>query len=206
MLGSRDCGWKSFSGHPLAGDALVRMVFLDESGIGKKENDPLLVVAGIVVHADKMMKPLKDGLVKVRNKYITPSAHEGFIFHAKELFHGGKILRREDGWSSDKGFAVVNDMIDLLVKQQAPVVWRSVERGSISVPPEFAMKPVVAEHMVAFLATLMLVDAWMAKNAPLEVCSIVVENNEQAKTALKRSQNFYRTEKAKTLRARPDFS
>jgi len=43
----------SLSGVRLEGDRLVRLVYIDESGISNVRDDPFVIVAGIIVDADK---------------------------------------------------------------------------------------------------------------------------------------------------------
>ena len=74
---------------------LVRLLYVDESGIGSESAEPITVVAGIGVHADVQLKPLEVYLASLVEKHIHPEDRAGFVFHAKEIFHGGKILTRE---------------------------------------------------------------------------------------------------------------
>ena len=46
----------AFGGGPLRGDKIVRLVYLDEAGISNPAHEPWLVVAGIVINADKQFK------------------------------------------------------------------------------------------------------------------------------------------------------
>jgi hypothetical protein len=43
---------RSFSGAPLEGNKIVRFSYMDEAGLSKPEEEPYLVVAGVIVNAD----------------------------------------------------------------------------------------------------------------------------------------------------------
>ena len=120
-------------------------------------------MAGILVHADKLLRPLKIGLAEIKNKHIPPELHDGFFFHAKELFNGGKKLRRQDGWTFEKGFSVADDLVELLLKYSVPVTWRRVQRGrnNLIFPEDTKIKPVVYEHLIAYLAAIMRAEGWI---------------------------------------------
>jgi hypothetical protein len=73
----------------------VRLVYLDEAGISNPREEPILVVAGIIVHGDDQWKNLEQEILSLRGEYIPEQFREGFVFHATELFSGGKFFNRE---------------------------------------------------------------------------------------------------------------
>src|SRR5438874_380349 len=48
-------GPRCFGGGKLEGDRIVRLVFLDEAGTSNPEHEPYLVVAAVIVDADKKL-------------------------------------------------------------------------------------------------------------------------------------------------------
>src|SRR6266849_3413019 len=86
-------------GGPLLGDNLVRMIYLDESGISATE--PYVVVAGVIIHADKQWKGLEKYLLDMVDELIPPAMRDNFYFHATELFSGGKRFDR-NSWPKEK--------------------------------------------------------------------------------------------------------
>src|SRR5581483_8259284 len=76
----------SLSCYTLAGDNLVRFIYLDESGISAKER--VTVVAAIIVNADKELKAVQEHIDTIISDYVPEKYQEGFSFHAKDLFHG----------------------------------------------------------------------------------------------------------------------
>src|SRR5690349_11146121 len=88
----------ALGGDPLCGDRLMRMVYLDESGISTRE--PYLVVAGAIVHADKQWKALEKYLHHMRDDVIPPNLRKDCVFHATDLYHGTKKFHR-DQWPQE---------------------------------------------------------------------------------------------------------
>jgi hypothetical protein len=74
----------------------MRLVYLDEAGISNPQQEPYLVVAGIIVHADKQWYALERYLRDMVTDFIPPWLRAGFTFHANQLFAGGgKIFDRD---------------------------------------------------------------------------------------------------------------
>jgi hypothetical protein len=73
----------------------VRLVYMDEAGISKAAEEPFTVVAGVVVHADHQLNCVESALERILIRHIPERVRDGFVFHATELFNGGKTLRRE---------------------------------------------------------------------------------------------------------------
>jgi len=84
-FGSRN----SRSGVPLDGDEFVRLIYMDEAGVGDPQAEPILVVGAALVNADRHAKHLEEALRRVREKHC-PGAPKNFVFHATHIFSGGK--------------------------------------------------------------------------------------------------------------------
>ena len=89
-------GWSSFTGHPLAGDRLLRLIIVDEAGISRNEN--ICVVAGVVVNADSAQRHLEQYLGMLRDLYIPEEDRNGFVFHCKDISAGNKYFADEARW------------------------------------------------------------------------------------------------------------
>jgi len=55
-------GRRSFTGHRLSGDQLVRMIYFDAAGLSNPKHEPYIVVAGVIIHGDRQWKPIGDYL------------------------------------------------------------------------------------------------------------------------------------------------
>lgn len=92
----RNHGPRSLSGHSLVGCKLLRLVYIDEAGISNPKQEPFLVVAGVIVHADQKLNAIERHLEHILERHIPARQRDGFVFHATELFNGGgKVFRRQ---------------------------------------------------------------------------------------------------------------
>lgn len=70
---------KGFGGGELRGERIVQLVYLDEAGISNRTHEPYLVVAGVIVNADKKWKELEQHLYALaeecRNTCLTTAAN-----------------------------------------------------------------------------------------------------------------------------------
>jgi hypothetical protein len=73
----------------------VRLVFLDEAGTSNPEHEPYLVVAAVIVDADKKLIAAQKYLDELVTRHIPLRHQDGFVFHATHIFNGGgKIFKR----------------------------------------------------------------------------------------------------------------
>src|SRR5579872_5464857 len=87
---------RALGGRPLAGNKLMRFVFVDESGTGNPAREPFVVVAAIIVHADKQLTKLEEYLAAMAAEFVPPETRQHFRgFHAVELYAGGKVFQRD---------------------------------------------------------------------------------------------------------------
>jgi hypothetical protein len=78
----------AFGGGPLNGDSLVRILYLDESGIGKITHEPHLLVAGVLVHGDKQWVPVRDHLRSLLEGAVPAGQPIPKCLHAVDIYHG----------------------------------------------------------------------------------------------------------------------
>ena len=72
----------------------MKFIYADESGISA--NESVLIVAGVVIDADLQWRLVEQRLNGLINEYVPSGTREGFIFHAKDLFHGsGPVFNRK---------------------------------------------------------------------------------------------------------------
>jgi hypothetical protein len=65
----------------------VRIIYLDENGIGNIENDPDHVVAGILVHGDRQWIPLKNHLLSLLRSYVPQGAPTPIELSTRSQIH-----------------------------------------------------------------------------------------------------------------------
>jgi hypothetical protein len=192
MTGGRIRG-RSFSRGPLSGYDVVRLVYFDESGISNARDEPHVIVAGIIIEADKQYLALEAHLAQLAEDWVpSDKAAEFVAFHAVELFNGGKIFRRPE-WIIDKTLPIIRRLLKTPVRFDLPIIYGLCNReGRVRDAP--GLKNTKADHLEAayqwaFLLALIRTNEWMRKNArPEELAMVIVEDNDQMRTALKRVQ------------------
>jgi hypothetical protein len=176
----------------------VRIAYLDESGTGDPVREPHVVVAAIIVHADKQWRALVTYLADMAAAHVPKDKIAQFKgFHANELFSGGKIFERRDG-EFGRWWPVLEELLSIPQKFDLPVCFGSVERKLYEFGGEgyegavkSNIKPLVAAQMTAFSAAAYGVEHWMKSvAAPDEVAEMIMENNADTRDHLKIMQRM----------------
>jgi hypothetical protein len=147
------------------------MVFLDEAGTGNPRVEPYVVVAGVIVHADKQWKAVESHLAAMMAKYSPIPVGDlphNYSFHATELFSGGKVFTRER-FSKEQRWAILDELVSLPAKFELPVVARQALRSEA--------KDVVDAYRYCFMEVSAQVEAYMRLLPDRsEVASIIAED------------------------------
>jgi hypothetical protein len=192
--------WRSLSGGPAAGDEIVRLIMMDEAGVGDPAHEPFLAVGAVIVHADRQAKHLEAALRQIRGKHC-PDAPEDFVFHAMHIFSGesgNRYFSRDGGqWPKEKRWAILDDLVAIPKAYDLALVHGAVDRSDPSqikepnirdLPPG---KQVDVLHAIAFMICATKADWWMRHKARSnEVAMIVAEDHPTAKAALRRIHSF----------------
>lgn len=128
----------SLSGCSLDGTKIVRLVYMDEAGISKQAQEPFLVVAGVLVDADRVLNGVENQLEGIMRRHIPAEHQDGFVFHATELFNGGgKVFRREASdfvgpreWPLDRRLKIADEIMAIPRKFNLPIAIGFVERAT----------------------------------------------------------------------------
>jgi Protein of unknown function (DUF3800) len=200
-------GRGSFSGAPLQGTKLVRIVYIDEAGLSKASEEPYLVVAGVLVHGDNQLSGVENYLDRLMRRHIPAEHHENFVFSAKHLFNGdNKVFKRNDpNWPLKRRLEVADDLAAITEKFKLPIALGWIERSTFRDVMKFPIEltdseRLIAQHSTANMNCAMMAQHWMRRNARNEICMLVVENNDLAKKFISDIQRFHQDKKfAETL-------
>ena len=190
--------WLSLSGHPLEGETLARFVYLDESGISNPRHEPVVVVAGVIVDADKQLTALERAIEKLADRMIPASHREGFFFHAKDLFGGkGPIFsHRANLFTFEQRLSIADELAAIPRRLRLPVVFGAVNREAWPISFDGSnmttKERLDGAHLSAFMVCSIDVEQWMRTNAPTEATILIVENNDEMKKRMKETLNQYR--------------
>jgi hypothetical protein len=196
-------GPRSLSGHPLDGERIVRLVYVDEAGIGKPQEEPFLIVGAVIVHADKSLIEVERHLDKIVKRYIPEEHWANFVFHATHLFNwGGKVFTKNSpAWPLSKRLEIANELAAVPKKFRLPLTVGLCERGKFPSTPDARARNLsvaqetIAAHATTFAACAAKVEHWMRRHTNGEVCLLVVEDNDQARRYMREfQQHFQRQE------------
>ena len=172
----------------------MRMVYLDESGISA--NEPYLVVAGIVVHADKQWKALERYLHDMRDALIPVADRKDYIFHATDLFHGTKKFHR-DRWPKEERWKILDELVSIPAQFDLPLVCGFVRKAEFRDRAEKISRSArdlqINGQAVAFNLCAFAVQRYMQAAAqPDEVALLIAEDNKEARAQVRRLITFCR--------------
>lgn len=155
----------------------MRYVFIDEAGTSEPE--PVRVVAGIIVHADKHClradEAVKDILGSIP-QHIRPRCPE---FHAKKIW-GDKELR--DNWSLDERKSLLCSMMSIPSKLELSLALGACKR-TMQLPQDLLKSRKIslaqAQHGIAFQECIARADSFINKFARHnEVATVIAEDND----------------------------
>jgi hypothetical protein len=171
----------------------VRFTYIDEAGISRRDQEPFLVVGGIVVHVDNDLNGIENQLQRIFDRHVPARLRNDFVFSAKEVFNGGKVLKREKDdfigpreWPIERRQDIARDILSILKKFKLPIALGFMDRATFPKDFDFPENmPVhertIAEHVSTYMACAMMVEHWMRQNASNENCFMVVENTDTAR-------------------------
>jgi hypothetical protein len=173
---------RALGGGVLRGASPLRFVYLDEAGVSAPQ--PVVVVAGLIVHADKHWRRLHARLNELAQKCFPDGIPEGFFFHADDIMQGNKPFEREK-WQLPKRLAVLQSLLSIAMEVQVPVAY-----GYIRKKPEWTLPdPRDAEawyHTCAFGFCAMAAEDFMRTEAwQHEVATLVAEHRQNSPRHIK---------------------
>jgi Protein of unknown function (DUF3800) len=174
---------RSFTGHQVERQNLVRMVHLDEAGISNPKHEPFVVVAGVVVHADKQWKDLERYLDELADQKAPRWHRQDFVFHAMELFSGGATFTRER-FDKESRWSILDELVRIPGRFGLPVVagWVERERLRQRYPAADTARLTLDAQVSAFIQCASAVELYMRLLGDNndEVALIVMEENKTA--------------------------
>jgi hypothetical protein len=185
------------------------MVYLDEAGISNPAQEPYVVVAGVLVHADRVWQALEARLNELVLQYVPPEKQEGFWFHATELFSGGKNFPRDE-WGREERWKILDELVALPRRLKLPVIAGWVERAKLATkyPGLDTTALSINAQTIAFAICTYGIDLYMRQGLDVaegEVAAIVMENNDQARSQIRKFHDFNRNPKNHTLLKSKNF-
>lgn len=164
---------------------MARIAYIDEAGIANPQHEPTVVVAGIIMHVDTEWRPLHDHFNGLVERFVPEGKREGFVFHAKDIWHGeGEVFDREL-WKNRDRRDVLRAICETVTKFKLPIVWGHSNRAAVAdvlkEEPGFQDSKVITRvaFMSAFADCAIRAELWMKKYGSNELMNLVIENNNQ---------------------------
>jgi hypothetical protein len=175
----------SISGVPTEGHNLARCIYLDESGTCSEQT---LVVAGVIINIDAQYEAIAEQLRGIARKYV-PSLKEhevrGFIFHAKDLFHGtGRTLFDRRKFDIDRSREALKELLAIPSKFHLPTPFGFIKQQQLPPKTQRARDLIAINHSIAFSRCVVEAERYMRRQ-PSELAMVIAENNDQTKEILK---------------------
>lgn len=181
---------RGFGGAHLIGDKLVRIAYLDEAGKSKVEEEPYLVVAGIVLHADEHWRSLEEHMRAIGRRYLPNDPKP--VFHAKDIFHGtGKFDRNLPVWTRERRWQLLAELCEIPRDFKLPVVVGFTQRERfrekiLKTAPKASEEAILTvSHAETFVRAAMSIESWMRRVVPKETAMIIAEDSPKMKRMLK---------------------
>lgn len=189
-------GPSSLSGHALKGDRRVRFVYLDETGTGDPAIEPYLIFAGVMVD-EKVWKAVERHLIGLVNDFAVPEDRADFVFHAQELFTGGKKEFREK-YSLEKRHNALAQLCAMPELFDLPVFMYSMNRADFAArfPGGRPANELLVEGLMhTSLACATGVEIYMRRQVPNdELATLVYEHNSDKNEAIRAYHHMFRSD------------
>ncbi|MBV9932628.1 MAG: DUF3800 domain-containing protein [Alphaproteobacteria bacterium] len=172
----------------------MRVLYMDESGIGKIEHDRFLVVAGVIIHADTQWGPLANRLDQYLSEAVPRGAPKPRCLHAKDIFHGSGEFPRET-WDQLRRNSLLSAIGGLVSEFNVPVVWSGIDRKEFArrFPDNTPRVNLLDAYTVGAVSCFMQTERYMReKHLAGEVCSILMEENKELQQRIPEMTAFMR--------------
>lgn len=152
-------------------------IYVDEAGTSA--NEPVTVVAGIIIHADTQWKIAAEELSRTLDLYVPISLRSGFIFHAKEIWSGYRD--QKDIWPTASRQKLVESVASIPRRLKLAISIGRQSRNAAPTPlPEKIAKSIKHhdfQHISAFGACIRRADSYIRKRATdNEVATVIAED------------------------------
>ena len=173
----------------------MRLVYLDEAGIGSPDTERFVVVAGVLVDPDKQWRIIEAHLSELARTYVLPQDRDGFVFHAMDIHHGARRMDRTR-YSRTLRVELLRKLCLIPTLFDLPVVAAYVERDEYRAHyPELSEgdRTANAQAIAAVSCTCAVEKALRQVGSSNEVAVLVFENNESTRRAIRECHNILKT-------------
>lgn len=173
---------RAIDGGELIGAKLVRSIYLDEAGISNNGRENTVVIAGCILHMDTQWRPVQQRFAELLEKHILPQHRARFVFHAKDLWHGSRVLDRNT-YPREARLQIIRELCQIVDEFSLGVVFgrarKSDVKAYLSAAGENSSDKNVTwvAYMTAFAHAASNANSWIERFANDEISSIVIEDS-----------------------------
>lgn len=186
---------------------MARFAYIDESGTGKMAKEPHVVMAGVIVHADRDWMKVEARLKELAVFYTGDSKSSACVFHATDIFGGAGIWPRHRYSRADR-MAILLDLAKIPGEFGLPVVNGFVDRKQVAdiMPGTSLHDQTLFAQVGAALRCTVSVERFMRSGAADgEVATLVYENNDTARKMIRELHNDLKNPSGNMLDVLPQW-
>jgi|GEM_PF-1574804 len=197
LTNKRPC---SLSGVELNGNKLVKLFYLDESGISKHE--AVLVVAGVAINADDQWMEVEQYIDQLISQHVPQENRDGFSFHATDLFHGSGEVFDRNKYPLDQSHRILKKILEIPSRFRLPVVFGYLRKRQV--PPSATKRFRRAEnsknHAMVYALCALAAERFMKDRTPFgEITMLVAENNTETQRFVKEMHGVLKGQNAHAM-------
>ena len=161
----------------------MRLIYTDEAGTAA--NEPVCVVAAVIVEGDKQWRPLESEMRRIIEERVPKKIQPKFVLHATEIFSGRKKIDRDD-WPLDERLDFLKEILCLPIVHDVPIAvgiefkrdWSDVvDFNSIKMLDSKPMNSNKFSHLMAFNTCMEKADLFLRKYLRgAEIGSVIAED------------------------------
>lgn len=176
----------------------MRLTYFDDAGLFNAQQEPFIVIGGVIVHADEQLIPVEEYIDALVQKHIPKGDWDDFIFHAMELWSGGRYFKR-DKWSLEKRLEILADLAAIPEKFGIPVpfgyqdrkhAWRFFDPGKFT-----ARQIELQLYSDTYARFCESIEEFMRKAASNEITLLIGEDNDAIRALTRKAHQLYRDPK-----------
>jgi len=179
----------------------VKIAFLDDAG--RSRRDPIVLVGGVLVDGEDRRDAVARRLDAIAAEFIPEADRDGFVFHAKDIFHGGGYFKDPLAWPRERRWPILWALIALPGELGVPVVFGHLDRAQyasqaiVRAPGETPRRADLIdleEHAIAFAKAETAIGRHTRESSPNETRTVVAEDNGRMKQAVETALSRRRTQ------------
>jgi hypothetical protein len=163
---------------------------MDESGYSPRE--PLLVVAGVMVHADTQLGAIEDSLQEIVDAHVPERLRDGFVLHASALFRADEKELPPELWDARLTWEILDRIVLLPAKLDLRISIALIDKRRFiqhNAPKGAGAQELrIAMHAAAIALCTVGCEQYLRRRAKDQSAFLFAEDNSEVRKAAKQTQ------------------